>query len=78
MILRELFRRAGDEFGKTERGFLSRTCSYTITSFNFYTGVTVEEKQMSELTPFFQQFDPSFMADSSDFQGFISIFGRGG
>jgi hypothetical protein len=39
---------------RNQRRFLSRTCSYTITSFIFYTGVTVEEKQMSELTPFFR------------------------
>jgi hypothetical protein len=66
LILRELFRRAGDEIGETEGGFSPKN-SYTITSFIFYTGVTVEEKQMSELTPFLQQFDPSFMVDSSDF-----------
>jgi hypothetical protein len=44
------------KFGETEGGFLSRTCSYTITSFIFFTGVTIEEKQMSELTPFFSKF----------------------
>jgi hypothetical protein len=34
----------------------SQKKSYTITSYIFFTGVTIEEKQMSELTPFLQQF----------------------
>jgi hypothetical protein len=41
---------------------------------HFFTGVTIEEKQMSEWTPFLQQFCPSFMADSSRFLGICCYF----
>jgi hypothetical protein len=74
LILRELFRRAGGEFGETKGGFLSRTCPYTITSFIFFPGVSIKEKQMSEWTPFLQKFGPSFMADSSGFLGICCYF----
>jgi hypothetical protein len=71
--LRELFRRAGDEIGETEGGFFSRTSSYTITSFIFYTGVTVEEKQMSELTPFFSS-SPIFHGGQFQIFGDLLLF----
>jgi hypothetical protein len=74
LILRELFRRFWRRNWRNRRRFLSRTCSYKITSFSFYTGVTIEEKQRSELTPFFQQFDQFFMADSSRFLGICCYF----
>jgi hypothetical protein len=53
---------------------LSRTCPYTITSFSFFPGVSVEEKQMSVRTPFLQKLGPSFMADSSRFWGICGYF----
>jgi hypothetical protein len=63
---------------ENRRRFLSRTCPSTITSFIFFPGVIVEEKQTSVRTPFSQKTGPSFMADSSRFVGFVAIFGRGG
>jgi hypothetical protein len=63
---------------RNRRRFLSITCPYTITSFSFFPGVIIEEKQMSVRTPFLQKLGPSFMADSSDFWGFVAIFGQGG
>jgi hypothetical protein len=45
--------------------------SYTITYFIFYTGVTIEEKQMSECTPILSRFDPDF---SSDLLGIYLLF----
>jgi hypothetical protein len=68
-ILQELLRPAGDEFGETEGGFLSRTCPYTITSFIFLPGVIIQEKNTSSRTPFSQKTGPSFMAESSKFCG---------
>jgi hypothetical protein len=55
---------------KPKEVFLQKN-SYTITSYIFYTGVTVEEKQMSELTPFFSRFGPVF---SSDLFGIYLLF----
>jgi hypothetical protein len=59
---------------KNRRRFLSRTCPYTITSFIFFPGVSVEEKKMSVRTPFSQKLGPSFMADSSKFLGIYGYF----
>jgi hypothetical protein len=59
---------------RNRRRFLSRTCPYTITSFIFFPGVSVEEKQMSVRTPFLQKLGPSFMADSSRFWGICGYF----
>jgi hypothetical protein len=53
---------------------LSRTCSYTIKSSILCTGVTDEEKQMSEWTPFLQKFSPFFMEDSSGFSAILLLF----
>jgi hypothetical protein len=36
LILRELLRPDGDEFGETEGGFCPDTCPYTIASFMFF------------------------------------------
>jgi hypothetical protein len=51
--------------------FLSITFSYTITSLQFFTSITVEEKQMSECTPIFSRFDPVF---SSEILGIYLLF----
>jgi hypothetical protein len=59
---------------RNQRRFFLQKNSYTITSYSFCIGVTIEEKWMSELTPFLQQFDPSFMADSSRFLGILFLF----
>jgi hypothetical protein len=59
---------------QNQRRFLSSTCPYTIKSFSFFPGVSIEEKQMSVRTPFLQKFDPSFMADSSGFLGICCYF----
>jgi hypothetical protein len=53
---------------------LYRTCSYTIKSSILCTGVTVEEKHMSEWTPFLQKFGPVFMEDSSGFSTILLLF----
>jgi hypothetical protein len=59
---------------RNRRRFLSRTCPYPITSFIFFPGVIVEEKQTSVRTPFSQKTGPSFMADSSRFCGICGYF----
>jgi hypothetical protein len=41
---------------------------------HFFTGVTVEEKQRSDLTPFFQQFDQFSWRTVPDFWGFVAFF----
>jgi hypothetical protein len=56
---------------RNRRRFFLQKNSYTIKSYIFFTGVTVEEKQMSELTPFFSRFDPVF---SSDLFGIYLLF----
>jgi len=53
---------------------LSITCPCTITSFSFFPGIIVEEKQMSIQTPFSQKSGLSFMADSSGFLGICGYF----
>jgi hypothetical protein len=53
---------------------LSRTCSYKITSSILCTGVTSEEKKMSERTPFLQKFSPLFMEDNSGFSTILLLF----
>jgi hypothetical protein len=57
---------------------LSRKWSYKINSFILYTGVSIEEKQMYESTPFFSNLICLSWLKVQDFQGFISIFVRGG
>jgi hypothetical protein len=76
MILRQLFWRDGDEFGKTERVFFSRTGSYTITSFRFHKYVIFWEIQVSELTPIFSSSTHLSWQTVQNFQGFVSIFGQ--
>jgi hypothetical protein len=56
---------------RNRRRFFSMKNSYTITYFSFYTGVTIEEKQMSECTPIISRFDPDF---SSDLLGIYLLF----
>jgi hypothetical protein len=67
--LQELLRPGGDEFGETERGFMSQTCPYTITSFRFFPFFIIEEKITSVRTLFSQKTGPFFMAENSKFCG---------
>jgi hypothetical protein len=79
LILRELLRPAGDEFGETEGGFCPYTCPYPINSFSFFPGVSVEEKQTSVQTPFFAEIRVRLSWQAvPDFGGFVAILGRGG
>jgi hypothetical protein len=65
--------RSGDEIGETKEVFAPYKLIYN-NLLHFYTGVTIEEKHMSELTPFLQQFGQSFMADSSKIFGDLFLF----
>jgi hypothetical protein len=59
---------------RNKKRFLSEKYLYTITSFNFFPSVIIEEKQMSVQTPFLHKFGSFFMADSSRFLGICGYF----